>query len=170
MAIGASAGFSGVTIPQFQKGNGTTLKPSENSFQLTDDQLSWFASLPTFATIPTCIFGGLMGQAFGRRLSLLLVAPIFVASFICQAVAQDVVLLQCGPRHRPNEEGSSQDHPELRCQLHFLGDIAPPQDALYKPIGEESNQNLNKHRPGPHVLKGTAQSEGDHFHLPDAME
>ena len=26
--------------------------------QLTEDQLSWFASLPTFATIPTCIFGG----------------------------------------------------------------------------------------------------------------
>ena len=96
MAIGASAGFSGVTIPQFQNGNGTTLEPSENSFQLTDDQLSWFASLPTFATIPTCIFGGLMGQAFGRRLSLLLVAPIFIASFICQAVAQDVALLQFG--------------------------------------------------------------------------
>ena len=93
MAFGASAGFSGVTIPQFQKGNGTLL---ENSFQLTDDQLSWFASLPTFATIPTCVFGGLMGQAFGRRLSLLLVAPIFIASFICQAMAQDVALLQFG--------------------------------------------------------------------------
>ena len=96
MAVGASAGFSGVTIPQFQRRNETTLESSKNCFQLTDEQLSWFASLPTFATIPTCIFGGLMGQAFGRRLSLLLVAPIFVASFICQAVAQDVVLLQFG--------------------------------------------------------------------------
>ena len=54
------------------------------------------ASLPTFATIPTCIFGGLMGQAFGRRLSLLLVAPIFAASFICQAAAPDVGLFQFG--------------------------------------------------------------------------
>ena len=96
MAVGASAGFSGVTIPQFQRRNETTLESSKNSFQLTDEQLSWFASLPTFATIPTCIFGGLMGQAFGRRLSLLLVAPIFIASFICQAVAQDVALLQFG--------------------------------------------------------------------------
>ena len=96
MAVGASAGFSGVTIPQFQRRNETTLESFENSFQLTDEQLSWFASLPTFATIPTCIFGGLMGQAFGRRLSLLLVAPISITSFICQAVAQDVVLLQFG--------------------------------------------------------------------------
>ena len=37
-----------------------------------------------------------MGQAFGRRLSIILVAPILIASFICQAVAQDVALLQFG--------------------------------------------------------------------------
>ena len=37
-----------------------------------------------------------MGQAFGRRLSLILVAPIFAVSFICQAAAQDVALLQFG--------------------------------------------------------------------------
>ena len=59
MAIGASAGFSGVTIPQFQKGH------SGNYFQLTEDQLSWFASLPTFATIPTCIFGGKQNSLIG---------------------------------------------------------------------------------------------------------
>ena len=37
-----------------------------------------------------------MGQAFGRRLSLILVAPIFAVSFICQAASQDVTLLQFG--------------------------------------------------------------------------
>ena len=90
MTLGASAGFSGVISPQFQKGH------SGNSLQLTEDQLSWFASLPTFAMIPCCFFGGLMGQAFGRRLSIMLVAPIFIVSFICQAAAQDVALLQFG--------------------------------------------------------------------------
>ena len=54
------------------------------------------ASLPTFATIPTCVVGGLMGQAFGRRLSLLLVAPIFAVSFILQAVATEVAMFQFG--------------------------------------------------------------------------
>lgn len=115
MAIGASAGFSGVTIPQLQDRNQT--------FYLTDEEISWFgranfdpslgcvswlesvnkqfflcflASLPTFATIPTCIFGGLMGQAYGRRLSLVLVAPLFATSFICQAAAPDVGLFQFG--------------------------------------------------------------------------
>ena len=37
-----------------------------------------------------------MGQAFGRRLSLLLVAPIFATSFICQAAAPDIGLFQFG--------------------------------------------------------------------------
>ena len=54
------------------------------------------ASLPTFATIPTCVVGGLMGQAFGRRLSLLLVAPIFAVSFILQAIASEVAMFQFG--------------------------------------------------------------------------
>ena len=39
-----------------------------------------------------------MGQAFGRRLSLLLVAPIFATSFMCQAAAPDLSLFQaCDP-------------------------------------------------------------------------
>ena len=37
-----------------------------------------------------------MGQAFGRRMSIILVAPILIVSFICQATAQDVALLQFG--------------------------------------------------------------------------
>eukprot|EP00093_Oithona_nana_P006540 06540.XXX_41717_40875_1 [CDS] Oithona nana genome sequencing. len=37
-----------------------------------------------------------MGQAFGRRLSLLLVAPIFAVSFILQAVATEVAMFQFG--------------------------------------------------------------------------
>ena len=54
------------------------------------------ASLPILAIIPTCILGGLMGQAFGRRLSLLLVAPIFAVSFILQAIAEEVAMFQFG--------------------------------------------------------------------------
>ena len=39
MAMGASAGFSAVTIPQLQiKENSTT----QSQFYLTDDQISWF--------------------------------------------------------------------------------------------------------------------------------
>ena len=46
--------------------------------------------------IPTCVLGGLMGQAFGRRLTLLLVAPIFAVSFFLQALATEVAMFQFG--------------------------------------------------------------------------
>ena len=54
------------------------------------------ASLQTFAMIPTCVFGGVLGQYIGRKVSMLVIAPIMAAGFICQAAAQDVVLLQFG--------------------------------------------------------------------------
>ncbi len=46
--------------------------------------------------IPTCVLGGWMGHALGRRMSLPLIAPVFSAAFVCQALANDVVLLQFG--------------------------------------------------------------------------
>ena len=54
------------------------------------------ASLPLLVMIPTCVLGGLMGQAFGRRLTLLLVAPIFAVSFFLQALATEVAMFQFG--------------------------------------------------------------------------
>ncbi len=54
------------------------------------------ASLPTFATIPTCVIGGFLGQIFGRKMAMILVQPILLIGFICQAAAQDVEMLQFG--------------------------------------------------------------------------
>ena len=44
----------------------------------------------------TCIFGGFCGQIYGRRLTLVIFAPFFAFSFVCQAVASDVSLFQLG--------------------------------------------------------------------------
>lgn len=54
------------------------------------------ASLPTFATIFSCIFGGFLGQLYGRRLTMILVAPFMALSFVCQATASEVGLFQLG--------------------------------------------------------------------------
>ena len=43
MAIGASAGFSGVTIPQLKMSPNVTIEDGE--FRLTDEQISWFGKL-----------------------------------------------------------------------------------------------------------------------------
>lgn len=87
LAVGANAGFSAVTIPQLQDSGG---------FELSDEEVSWFASLPSFAMIPTCVIGGVLGQHVGRKLGLVLVGPMFFVSFVCQAAAGDVGLLQFG--------------------------------------------------------------------------
>ena len=44
----------------------------------------------------TCIFGGFLGQLYGRRLTMLLVAPVMTLSFVCQAAAFEVSLFQLG--------------------------------------------------------------------------
>jgi MFS family permease len=54
------------------------------------------ASLVTFANILTCIVGGVMGQYFGRKKSMILVAPISIVAFICQALAPNKALLLFG--------------------------------------------------------------------------
>ena len=46
------------------------------------------ASLLTFATIPTCLLGGLLGEYLGRRMTCFMVSPLFLASFLCTALAQ----------------------------------------------------------------------------------
>ena len=46
--------------------------------------------------IGTSILGGLMGDQVGRRMSLLLIAPFSIIGFLCQALAQDVLMLQFG--------------------------------------------------------------------------
>ena len=52
--------------------------------------------MPTFAVIFTCIFGGFLGQLYGRRLTMILVAPFMALSFVCQAAASEVGLFQLG--------------------------------------------------------------------------
>ena len=35
---------------------------TEDGFNMDKTQISWFASLMSFATIPTCLLGGFLGQ------------------------------------------------------------------------------------------------------------
>ena len=63
---------------------------------MTQDQVSWFASLMSFATIPTCLLGGLLGEYLGRRMTCWLISPLFLLGFLCQAVAPDMYLLNFG--------------------------------------------------------------------------
>ncbi|XP_059095673.1 facilitated trehalose transporter Tret1-2 homolog isoform X2 [Tigriopus californicus] len=46
--------------------------------------------------IPTCVLGGVMGHKWGRKHALLTISPIFSMGFLCQAFAQDVVMLIFG--------------------------------------------------------------------------
>ena len=54
------------------------------------------ASLVTFANILTCVLGGMMGQYFGRKRSIILVAPVSILAFVCQSVAPSKALLFVG--------------------------------------------------------------------------
>lgn len=54
------------------------------------------ASLQTFGVFPTCVLGGLMGDHFGRKMSLMLIAPLFCGGFVLQMAARDVALLLFG--------------------------------------------------------------------------
>ena len=58
--------------------------------QTCRDELLWcifLASLLTFATIPTCLLGGILGEYLGRRMTCFLVSPLFLTGFLCTALA-----------------------------------------------------------------------------------
>ena len=54
------------------------------------------ASLQTFATIPTCMLGGFLGEYLGRRMVCCFISPLFLAGFLCMALAPDIYLLFFG--------------------------------------------------------------------------
>jgi len=63
---------------------------------MTDEEISWFASLQTFATIPTCIFGGFLGEYLGRRMVCYFISPLFLTGFLCICMAPDIYMLFFG--------------------------------------------------------------------------
>ena len=77
------------------------------------------ASLVIFASILTCILGGLMGQYFGRKRSLILTAPIFILGFICQAVAPGKEVLLFG-RFLAGVGGGLASGPSTVCFCNYL--------------------------------------------------
>ena len=59
-------------------------------------QALFSASLNIFATIPMCVLGGFLGELLGRKTVCCLVSPIFLAGFLCIALAPDIGLLLFG--------------------------------------------------------------------------
>lgn len=90
MSLGAAAGFTGVAIPQLKRSR------EEGGFQMSEEQVSWLASLNIFSTIPMCILGGVLGQYLGRKTVCWFVSPMFLAGFLCVAAAPDTGLLMFG--------------------------------------------------------------------------
>jgi len=90
MSMGASAGFSGVAIPQLKLG------PDEGGFGFSEEQISWIASLQVFSIFSTCVLGGFLGEYMGRKTLCLLVCPIYLAGFLCVALSPDPHLLFFG--------------------------------------------------------------------------
>ena len=58
--------------------------------------LSNSASLQVFATIFTCIIGGILGEYLGRKTVCSIGSPIFLASFLCVTFAPTMHLLFFG--------------------------------------------------------------------------
>ena len=54
------------------------------------------ASLQIFSTIFTCLLGGFLGEYLGRKMVCCLSSPVFLASFICVALAPTSHLLFFG--------------------------------------------------------------------------
>ena len=65
---------------------------------ITSDVLhsSFTASMNIFSNIPLCLVGGVAGQYLGRKTVCYLVSPIFLAGFLCVALAPDLGLLLFG--------------------------------------------------------------------------
>ena len=85
----------------------------EGGFGFTDEEISWLgmdyinidknlrrfsysASLQVFATIFTCIIGGILGEYLGRKTVCSIGSPIFLASFLCVTFAPTMHLLFFG--------------------------------------------------------------------------
>ena len=66
------------------------LNTEKSDYFLSD---TFAASLMTFATIPTCLVGGFLGEYLGRRMTCFLVSPLFLTSFLCTALAQVITEL-----------------------------------------------------------------------------
>ena len=122
--------------------------------QISDFFLRFYfpASLPLIATFSTCILGGLMGQAFGRRLSLLLVAPIFAVSFILQAIAEEVAMFQFGRFLSGIAGGLLSGPASVNCTIvirrHFSGISRPIHLCTLEPVSTKYHRHIY---PIPHI-------------------
>ena len=63
---------------------------------MTPEEISWFVSLFSFATVPACLLGGVLGEYLGRRMTCCLISPLFLTGFLCTSLAPDVYLLYFG--------------------------------------------------------------------------
>ena len=82
-------------VSQMKKFHGSVCHFS--SISRFDIDLFFFpASLQVFATIFTCIFGGILGEYLGRKTVCSIGSPIFLASFLCVTFAPSMHLLFFG--------------------------------------------------------------------------
>lgn len=86
IASGVSNGYSAILLPQLKTisfNDSESLSEATNVDHLgmfTIDQESWIAAAAVLSIAPGCCVSGFMVERFGRRTSLLLLFPIFLAS------------------------------------------------------------------------------------------
>ncbi|CAG7732625.1 unnamed protein product [Allacma fusca] len=83
-AAGLGKGYSSPALASLQE--------SRNTFPVSAQEGSWVASLPMLGAMFGCLFGGMMLQ-LGRKMSLLLVALPFSASWLLTFFAENIELM-----------------------------------------------------------------------------
>ncbi|XP_011630038.1 facilitated trehalose transporter Tret1-2 homolog [Pogonomyrmex barbatus] len=100
VASGMSNGYSAILLPQLK-----TISSNESSYESTDadhfgelniDQESWIAAAVVLPLTPGCWTGGFMAEKFGRKMSVMLVCPVYFVGWLIIGLANGVTSLIIG--------------------------------------------------------------------------
>lgn len=104
VACGMTAGYSAVLLPQITPDNSTGINSTQpldylNLNELTVrgiNEMSWIAASAALPMAPGCWIGGAAMEKLGRKLSLILVSPVFCAGWLIVALAPNFTWLMIG--------------------------------------------------------------------------